>query len=108
MWLNEYEVEDSVRRAINADMPNTETAARRLRNLMDYVNANSDGWPYWRKPQAASKKLSTAIHLRLWAGWDKRIKEDMTPEELKAALTPIKAFLTREGADWKEIFARDY
>lgn len=103
MWLNEMDVEDSVRRAGMYDMPVAEEGARRLRNFMDWVNENSDGWAYWRKPQAASKKLSTALYVRFFGRRDQAPREDITPEELKAALTPIKSLLTRHGADWREV-----
>jgi hypothetical protein len=106
--LNEYEVEDSVRRAVMRDMPVAEEGARRLRNLVDWTNANSDGWPYFRKPAAAAVTLQKALHARFFAAHDKTIREDMTTAELNAALRPIKAFLTRQGANWQEVFSRDY
>ena len=108
MWLNESDIEDAVRRAVAEDMPNAEEGARRLRNLMDWTNANSDGWPYWRKPANAAKTLMDALYARFFGRFDSAPREDMTPEELTAALRPIKAFLTRQGADWREVFASDY
>ena len=76
-----------------------------MASLVDWTNDNSDGWPYWAKPSNASKNLQHAILAELRdvrSGW---VNDDLDPEELGKLLRPIKAFLTRHGADWKEVLA---
>ena len=62
-WMNEYEIDDAVR--ILADTP-LEPYARYLAAWRDFVNSNSDGWPYWSggsKPASSLMEvLSTAVN----------------------------------------------
>lgn len=98
--LNEYEVDDAVRRFNATDTPNLKLAADRLKRLVDWTNRNSDGWPYWGGPSNASTRLQELIHK---AG---RIDPvDISPADLAAACRPIKAFLTKQGVDHGVVFA---
>lgn len=97
MFLNEYDI-DMLQREIDADeTPNLRAGVDVIAELCDWVNANSDGWPYWRKPQAAAKRLSDLLYeaqMQLYRG----NVDDIDRATLKKALTPIKSFLTRQGA----------
>lgn len=102
MWLNEWDVEAAVNYAYDDDFkPNAFVAAITLRNLMNWVNENSDGWPYWQAPNKASRKLQDALYKRFFGAYDGRIDEDLTDAELKAALTPIKSFRTKYSATFE-------
>lgn len=92
MFMNHYEVEDAVRRY--ADDPTLGPASRTLANLMHWTNRNSDGWAYWPKPTRAARSL-VALFPRRW--------DDPTPsaDEVNKAIRPIKAFRTRQGADFE-------
>jgi hypothetical protein len=101
LFLNEYEIEDALRR-VNPDAePVLAEAVIVLANLAAWTNANSDGWAYWPKPCRAAKALQTAIQAH--QDWERseyqrpREGAEITPAVLKRALTPIKAFLTRQG-----------
>lgn len=61
-------------------------ATRFLEAHMEQVNAHSDGWPYWEPPVKAAAKLITLIK-----------NGTATKQEVRAALSPIKAFYTRRG-----------
>ena len=100
LFMNEYEIENAVMRyALEGDEPVLGPAAVTLRNLMDWTNRNSDGWPYWPKPCRAAAKLQALFPRR----WD---DERPTVEQYRAALRPVKAFRTRQGADFQIVEAR--
>ena len=95
LYMNEYEIEDAVARY--ADDPVLGPAARTLRNLMEWTNRNSDGWPYWAKPSRAAKGLQALLSSQRRYGWE---TSQVTAAEYATALRPIKAFRTRQGADF--------
>jgi hypothetical protein len=84
MFMNEWEIEEEMNRYQNH--PVIGKATRFLRAFVNEVNAHSDGWPYWSRPLHAAERL-----MRL-------IKDGQaTEQDLRKALTPIKAFMTRHG-----------
>lgn len=104
MWLNEYEIEEMAQRYYQSGSPEMRAATATLENLMHWTNRNSDGWPYWRKPAQAARKLCEMVYhhdMRLRFGRGEHAYA--TPETLKAALKPIKAFRTRQGADFEVV-----
>jgi hypothetical protein len=105
--FNEYDVEDMLLIASrnSAEMPNAWIAARSLDKLVAWTNENSDGWAYWAKPSNASTKLQELLRGRFASRWGERIQDDITDAELRKAMSPIKAFLTRQGIDHSEVFA---
>jgi hypothetical protein len=68
-----------------------------LSNLAEWTDRNSDGWAYWPKPCRSAEKLMELIEKDIFD----TVREDATPEAYKAALRPIKAFRTRQGADFQ-------
>lgn len=101
--LNEYEVDDAQREAAqDFYRPNAQEAALTLGRLVDWTNSNSDGWAYWRKPSNAATKLQNLVQRVYGYGADS--DTDLTAREVKAAYTPIKAFLTRNGTAHSEVF----
>lgn len=97
-WMNEYDVKDAVRKHGYGQNPNLSAAVLTLEKLMEWTNSHSDGWPYWRKPSQAAAKLQSLIQ-----GVDRWDPEDVSDAALKAAITPIKAFCTRQGIAHSEI-----
>ena len=96
MWMNEYDVLDAVQTW--ADEPLLAAATQTLQNLMDKVNANSDGWAYWTAPQKAAAKLEEVIQLA--NAYDRRgvdLPLDDVRSKLRKALVPIKSSRTRSG-----------
>lgn len=92
MWLNEHEVREArewFRHDAELSLP-TET----LCNLVEWTNCNSDGWPYWTKPSRAASKLCEILYRAM------RYDQRPTAAQLAAAIRPIKAFRTRQGADF--------
>ena len=106
MWMNRFDIEEAHRfyDIAGEHFPNGYAAAEALDQLMVWTDNNSDGWPYWSKPSNAAKRLQEWL-----SGWRKRYvagdMTDLTDAELSAMLRPIKAFLTRQGADWREVLS---
>jgi hypothetical protein len=108
-FMNEHEVERNLDLFTEEEVPNLTEAARVLYSLMRWVNANSDGWPYWSAPQRASQRLQGLLESHTYAaqfGHDRHGKPltDVDYAEVKRACTPIKAFLTRHGSGHTEVF----
>src|SRR5215207_58025 len=106
--MNESEVESSLRIFDNADTPNLDKGACVLYDLVGWTNSHSDGWPYWQKPSRAASRLMQHLQAAKTAYYRGEEIEDITDKELTAALSPIKAFLTRQGVDHSEIFDGPY
>lgn len=101
-WLNEYEVEEAVRLFRDDEVPNLSAGAQALQALVNWTNSHSDGWPYWRLPSQAAKRLQQALYEARMQAYRDRV-EDISEADLKAALRPIKAFLTKQGANAVEV-----
>lgn len=99
LFMNEYEIDYAAHRF--ADDPILGPATSTLVNLKDAVNANSDGWPYWRSPLRAAKRLQELIQDGM-----RPVPTQVTPEAYKAAQTPLKSFRTRSGIDFEIVEVR--
>jgi hypothetical protein len=97
-WMNSYEVDEAAARF--AEHRILGPATRTLADLRDVVDANSDGWPYWRKPANAAARLMALIEGD--RSFDARYgdRDEVTDEQLVAAYRPLKAFRTRQGLDF--------
>lgn len=84
MFMNEWEIEEYRERL--ARHPVLGPATHFLYEFMREVNRHSDGWPYWSQPVTAAKQLMVLIQ-----------NGDATAVQVKTALRPIKAFMTRRG-----------
>lgn len=101
-YMNEYDIDSAWRR--HGYHPVLGPAVQTLANLVEWTNRNSDGWAYWPKPCRAAARLQELIERDGTSRYlfdDERL--DATPEEYRAALRPIKAFRTRQGADFEII-----
>jgi hypothetical protein len=102
-YLNDYEVEDAERVFHLDGLPNLYRGAAVIHALMDYANANSDGWHMWKAPRKAASGLIDVVddarrnHLR------GHLFGDITDEQLKGLLRPVKSFLTRDKVDQDEL-----
>lgn len=99
--MNEWDVEDLERRFYVDETPHLREAARVLARLVDWTNRNSDGWCYWPKPSRAAKSLMTLLEAA-----DRYDPVDVTATQLTKALSPVKAFLTRQGVAHEEVLGR--
>lgn len=98
LFMNEWEVEDRAAKYKHHEVLGPATAF--LKEYMEQVNGNSDGWPHWSTPVRAAAKLITLIQTE---DANQRNLYTSTPQvpvtfvALHKALTPIKAFYTRKG-----------
>lgn len=94
LFINEYEIDELLRRFDEEETPNLVKGAKVLDGLCQWTNSNSDGWPYWKKPLQAATKLMTLLQAA-----ERFDPKDCTDAELRATLTPIKSFLTKQGVE---------
>lgn len=91
-FMNESDIDDALYQTEMQRLPNLHQGAEVLAHLRDWANMNSDGWHSWPKPARAADKLMALIEgAELFRGR----RQDVTAAQLKATLSPIKAFLTR-------------
>ena len=100
IFMNEHDVEGALLRfeRTRDETPNLRAGAQTLYALMGWVNANSDGWPYWNAPHKAATRL-----VALLQGADPWNPKDVSEAELRKALTPLKSFLTKRGVNHARI-----
>jgi hypothetical protein len=107
MFMNEYDVEETV--AVLApyvdECPNLGVGMVVRLKLVNWTNANSDGWCYWPKPVRAAKSLMEALSAAKTAAFRGDEVVDLTDAQLAKVLRPVRAFLTREGASFVEVVA---
>lgn len=97
-WMNEHEIEQQAHQL--ADHPVLGPATRTLESLMTVVNANSDGWPYWRVPSEAAKPLMRLIMGDgTWRYLELRLTE-ITEAQVVEAYEPLKAFRDERKLDF--------
>lgn len=101
-FMNEYAITSALHRWI--DHPVLGPATQSLENLKTWANRNSDGWAYWPKPARSAAKLMELIER---ADLCNRDHAEPTAAEYRKALAPIKAFRTRQGADFEVIEVKD-
>jgi len=100
--MNEWDIQEAVQRY--AKHPVLSKATILLKDLMELTNQVSDGWPYWTKPCHAANKLIELVQ----AAEDDRYKsvksKEPTEADLRKAVAPIKAFMTKNKRDgWPEL-----
>ena len=97
-FMNRWDIQDAVHNF--ADDPVLGPASVTLQNLMEWTDSCSDGWAYWPNPCRAAAKLQELLEENhpLRTRWD---HEAPTVEQYKIAIRPIKAFRTRQGADFE-------
>ena len=93
MWMNEGEIDEALD-LVGHHLPEYLPYVRFLSDWRDTVNANSDGWPYWK---AGTRCASTLMTLVTRATSSIRGRGDSLPskKEFDRALTPIRSCATR-------------
>jgi hypothetical protein len=87
MWMNQYEIELAAQQTHKC--PNVSKGVKFLLRLMQAVNEQSDGWPYWQAPGKAAEKLMDLLRTAGTHGTISAI-------DLRHAITPIRTMVTRQ------------
>ncbi len=95
-FMNDYDIAQARQRYGRGETPNRLALAIVVDRLAEWTNDHSDGWAYWPKPCRAAAKAIGHIESTAYPEYERRQHEDISDAELRAALSPIKAFLTRE------------
>ena len=97
--MNTWDIEEAAQRYARHKILGA--ATRTLSNLEEWTNNNSDGWAHWPKPARAAAKLMELIERDGTNRFRGGNREDVTEAEYRKALAPIKAFRTKQGADFR-------
>lgn len=95
--LNDYDLARAIRVAKRNGDTNRLALVQTVTNLADWADYNSDGWAYWLPPRRAAQRAIAEIQGDGTNAADSR--PDTTDADLKAALRPIRAFLTKHRVD---------
>jgi hypothetical protein len=88
--MNTYDIDEAAYRLRTGPIGE---AAQFLKRFKDEVNRVSDGWAYWPPPVRAAAKLMDIVE----SGRGGIAVMTVTAVDVKKAMTPIKAFMTRRG-----------
>ena len=102
MFLNEFEVKN-LAYAFESDTPNLQRLAKVLERLVNWTNRNSDGWPYWPVPARAAANLMEVLNSAYSEFLKGNTVEDVTEEDVRDLLRPVKSMLTRVGGKHEEV-----
>jgi len=97
MFMNEHDIDEALVRF--SRHPLLGPATKTIDSLRDGVNACSDGWPYWQRPQRAAKRLSDLIVQAGRALREQGCQSPATPwpgaADLKAAYAQLRRFRSK-------------
>jgi hypothetical protein len=96
-FMNDYDLDNAVSRFTRATKPNRLGLALVVRALAEETNWVSDGWHSWPKPCRAAARAISLIESRTYRENEEQERTDITDAEFRAAVTPIKSFLTRHA-----------
>lgn len=97
MFMNDFDIMRARRSCLSLDWPNRGKLVEVVDRLREWADDNSDGWSSWPKPSRAASKAADIIQGdRTNSAFD---RPDATEAEVRAALSPVKAFLTRQRVD---------
>jgi len=96
-FMNDYDLQSAIRRYTQGSTPNRLAVALVVSNLAEETNWVSDGWAYWPKPCRAAKNAIELIESTAYPEYERRQREDITDAEMRAAVRPIRSFLTRHA-----------
>ena len=96
-YMNEFDIHMAKRQFMCGYTPYRAALVFTVIELRDWTDLNSDGWAYWRKPLQAAQRAISHIESGTYEEDIRRAREDISLEEFKAAIRPIKSFLTRQN-----------
>lgn len=94
-YMNDYDLAMADQRYRRGETPNRYALVLVVAHLVEETNFVSDGWAYWPKPCRAAERAIREIESTAYPEHERRQHEDITDAELRAAVQPIRSFLTR-------------
>lgn len=95
LFFNEYEIQEMAHRA--QTNPELAPFGKIALRYVEIVNSNSDGWAYWKAASKSAARFLQSLH-KLTMPHHYRYNESMpTTADLRKALSPMKALLTKRG-----------
>ncbi len=101
-YMNDYDLHMARSRFGQGSTPNRLALVMVVDNLREATDTVSDGWAYWPKPARAADKAMALIESRTYRENVAQEENDITDEEMLAAVRPIKSFLSRNKAVFSE------
>lgn len=107
-YMNDFDLELARQRFTRAAKPNRLALVMVVDHLREWTDEHSDGWAYWTKPRQAADQAMALIESATSRINEEQERHDITDEEMRAAVRPIKAFLTRQKVtpEWRERILR--
>ncbi len=102
-FMNDIDLNSARARFGRGLTPNRLALAIVVEHLAAWSDEHSDGWAYWEAPRKAADKAMEHIDSTTWPAMEAQERKDITDEELKAAVRPIKSFLTRHKASSEDL-----
>jgi len=108
LFMNDYDLAYARRRFGHGQTPNRLALVMVVDALREWTNEHTDGWAYWPKPARAARNAMLLIRSTTNDANDRQEAHDITDEEMRTAVRPIKAFLTRHNvsSDDREVILR--
>lgn len=110
-FMNDWDLRQARSRFTRSGrVPNRLALVLVVDNLREQTNLVSDGWAYWAPPCRAATRAIELIESTAYPEYERRANEDITEQEMLAAVRPIKSFLTRHShvysAEQRELILR--
>jgi hypothetical protein len=102
MFMNDWDLADAHQRFTRSSKPNRLALVMVVDNLREWTDSHSDGWAYWRKARQSAARAISHIESGTYQHDLEQEDNDITDAEMRAAIRPIKAFLTRQEASAEE------
>lgn len=108
LYMNEYDLHMARQRFTHATCPNRLALVMVVDHLKDWCDDWGDGWAYWPAAPRAAKQAMLLIKSTTNAQDRLQETHDISDAEVRRAVAPIKAFLTRQkvSAERREIILR--
>lgn len=97
-FMNDFDIQEARSRFTRATKPNRLALVLVIEHLAEWTNDHGDGWANWPAPVIAAAKAITLVESTTNAANDAQEQEDITDEEMLAAVRPIRSFLITHGA----------
>jgi hypothetical protein len=100
MWMNRFDIEIAAENC--AGHPVLGPATRFLKALMESVDQQSDGWPYWSAPSKSAEKLMELIKQNTGGMWHPSSSTFITLKDVTKAIIPIRKMVVTQKEKQKQ------